>query len=331
MSKFLRAARSRKGSTGGFAVKTLKMRHFLVIWLFALTSLIAAAGCDRETPVAVSLEKREPLPPPSTEAALNVAIGAMITPKDAYIFYSRLLDHLGETTGLRIRAVDRGSYQEIQDLLRDGAVGAAFVCSGPYVEGRDEIGLEILAVPVVQGEPLYYSYLIVPADSPARSYDDLRGKTFALTDPHSNTGALVTAYHLARRGESIDSFFGSYIYTYAHDRSISAVAEKIVDGAAVDHLIWEYLNVTDPALTSKTRVVHRSEPYGIPPFVAGPGLDEELRATLRRALLDVHTSEEGTQILKGMMIERFVPGDDALYDSIRDMRRTVAPADRRLP
>ena len=91
--------------------------------------------------------------------------------------------------------------------------------------------MEALVVPEVNGIPLYYSYLIVRADAPFRSLADLRDRTFAFSDPLSNSGRLVPVYQLALMGETPESFFGRYIFTYAHDNSIKAVAENLVDAA----------------------------------------------------------------------------------------------------
>jgi phosphonate transport system substrate-binding protein len=166
----------------------------------------------------------------------------------------------------------------------------------------------LLAAPVVNGAPAYYSDLIVPAGSPVQTLADLRGKTFAFTDPQSNTGALVPKNELTRMGFTPEEFFASYTYTYAHDLSIHTVADHLVDGAAVDSLIWNYMAATGP--------------YGIPPVVASPHLAPELREKIRQGLLTLHETPRGRAILQGMHIEQFVSIDDKAYDSIRQMLTT---------
>jgi phosphonate transport system substrate-binding protein len=101
------------------------------------------------------------------------------------------------------------------------------------------------------------------------------------------------------------------------------VAEGLVDGAAVDSLIWEYANRTNPSDTSRTRVILKSEPCGIPPFVVRPGLDGEVKRALREILLAAHEDPKGASLLGKMMIERFDPPDDRLYDSVRAMKKRV--------
>lgn len=291
----------------------------------ALTWL--AVGCTRSDAPEISLEKRVPLERLSSAtkgASLRLGMGAMITPKEGYVYYSRLKDYLAGQLKMPVTLVDRENYEEMNKLLDSGGVDSAFICAGPYVDGHDRFGLELLAMPLVKGRPVYHSYIIVPRDSPVQRFEELRGKSFAFTDPQSNSGKLVPTYLLARMGATPETFFGTYWYTYGHDKSITAVAEKLVDGAAVDSLIWEYLNRSKPDVTQKTRIVKVSEPYGIPPLVVRKRLDPTLKERLRQALVTMHDDPEGQKILAGMMIDRFVPGDDRNYDSIRAINRWIA-------
>ena len=131
---------------------------------------------------------------------------------------------------------------------------------------------------------------------------------------------------LSRMGTTAETFFSKTTFLGTHDKAIEAVAEKLVDGAAVDSLIWEYANRTSPKHTSRTRIVRKSEPYGIPPVVVRPGLDPALKARLREIFLSAHQDPEGAALLKKMSIERFVAGEDSAYDSVRKSQEAVAKA-----
>lgn len=288
--------------------------------------LVCISGCQREEPLKVKLSERTVIDDSlgtKRQQPLTVSVGSMITPQAGYGYYRQLIDYLSVRLGRKIDPIDPGNYAETNRLLQSGEADFAFVCGGPYVTGHDRFGLELLVAPVVNGKTVYYSYLIVPAESTARNLSDLRGKTFAFTDPQSNSGKLVPTAMLARLGQTPEKFFGSTTYTYGHDRSIQAVADHIVEGAAVDSLIWEYLAATQPALTARTRIIERSEPFGIPPVVTSPHLSPELRKALQEALLTIHEDPQGLKILKGMNIERFVLIDDSAYDGIRRLEGDV--------
>lgn len=304
------------------------MTRLLIVFCLVALALLGR-GCDNQPPVSVDLSKRstETVPPHPADSQLPIirlGIGAIITAKEGYIYYRRLADYLEKQLAIPVSLIDRGTYQEYNELLATGGLDVAFVCGGPYVEGRKTFQLELLAIPETsRGETVYYSYLIVPSESPARTLEDLRGRKFAFTDPLSNTGRLVPTYLLARRSEVPEQFFGELIYTFAHDKSILAVASQQVDGAAVDSLIYDYLANINPGLIAKTRILEISEPYGIPPMVVRPDLPAPLKEQLRSILLQMHADPEGQNILKGMMISRFVTADDAAYDSIREIERFI--------
>lgn len=294
----------------------------LLTCLGMLFLCMMATACKKQETVPAPAPAPAPPPVSGPETAgrpFRIGMGAMITPREGFIYYRQLKDYIEQRFGQPIQLVDRGSYTEINRLLETGDIDAAFVCSGPYVEGKDRFGLQLLAMPLVKGEPIYHSYIIVPTDSPARTFDDLRGKVFAFTDPKSNTGKLVPTYMLAKKNEIPDRFFSKIEFTYGHDNSIRAVAEKLVDGAAIDGLVWEYMALKAPHVTSRTRILLRSEPFGIPPFVVRPGIPAEQKQKLKQILFHAADDEEGRRIMKGMMIDGFVPGDDRKYDTIRAM------------
>lgn len=301
-------------------------RGRILILILIILGLTIVYGCRNDQPREINLEKREPsktVQRQPAEKPLRIVVGGMITPREGFAYYRRLLDYIGEKIDRHVQLVDRESYAEVNELLREGKVDAAFVCGGPYVDGHDEFGLELLAAPVVYGEARYYSYIIVSRNSDIGSFEELRGKRFAFTDPMSNSGKLVPTYMLAMMNETPETFFNTYIFTQSHDKAIKAVAQGIVDGAAVDSLIWEYSNRTDPVFTSKTRIIKKSLPYGIPPVVVHPGLDKKLKEALSDVFLNAHNDEKGKKILEKMMIDRFVPINDSAYDSIREMKAWV--------
>lgn len=263
------------------------------------------------------------IPPQVDVPQLRVAIGAMISPKDTEIHYRRLLQYIGDAAGMQVELVQRKTYAEINDLLATGDIQLGFICSGPYVLGAEQKRLALLTTPLVQGKHSYHSYLIVHKDSEYASLDDLQGKTFAFTDPDSNTGSLVPRYWLRQKGVSADQFFNKILYTYSHDNSIFAVAKGLVDGAAVDSLIWDFFEHNGSDITAKTRIIKTSEPYGIPPIVASPVLPESRRKAIQNILLSMHETEDGRAILAGLLIDRFIVPEDSWYTSIREMHQAM--------
>jgi len=102
------------------------------------------------------------------------------------------------------------------------------------------------------------------------------------------------------------------------------VAKGLVDGAAIDGLIWEYYHHKFPAFTSSTRIIKKSEPYGIPPLVAAQHLSPQDKAHIRKLLFSMHQDPEGQKVLESLMIDRFVPPKEEWYDAITQMEKKLA-------
>lgn len=290
---------------------------------------LGAAGCSRDPDqVSVDFSKTLPLARPAHQAgdggALRGAVAAMISPRETFIHYRQLLDYLAKKSGKDLEFVQRKTYEEINELLGKGEIDLALICSGPYASTKARYGFVPLAVPEVQGSTFYRSYLIVNRNSAFQGLTSLKGHSFAFTDPDSNTGKLVPTFWLAELNQRPETFFSQIIFTYSHDNSILAVARGLVAAAAVDGLVWEYYQATNPVFTSQTRIIKKSEPYGTPPLVVSRHLPAAERERLQQALLSMHQDPEGKKILAGLLVDRFLPLQEKWYEPIRSMHRRLA-------
>ncbi|MBI3913017.1 MAG: phosphate/phosphite/phosphonate ABC transporter substrate-binding protein [Chloroflexi bacterium] len=257
---------------------------------------------------------------------LRVAVAAVISPKANVESYTDLLNYLGRKLNRPVEFVQRQTYAEVNDLIKRGYVDVAFVCTSAYVIGQRDFGMQLLVAPQVSGETAYYSLLIVPADSPARALSDLRGKVFAFTDPMSLTGRIYPTAQVNALNATPETFFARVFFTYSHDNAIKAVANKVADGANVDSLVYDYFVVREPNLAVKTRVVHRSPAFGIPPVVVNPNLSPQMKETLRGLFLQMDSDADGRMILRALTIDRFVLVSDQIYDSARQLESQVNTA-----
>ena len=305
-------------------------RSFRIWAVAAILSVLAMiVGCDSDRDkVTVDFSKTVPVARPRQRASptppLRVAVAAMISPKETFDLYRQLLSYLGSKLGQDLEFVQRKTYAEIDELLKKGEIDLAFICSGPYVADRNKFGFEALAVPEIHGSHFYRSYLIVNKESPIHRLEELKGHTFAFTDPDSNTGRLVPTSWLGEMHERPETFFSRIVYTYSHDNSIMAVARNLVDGATVDGLIWDFYQQKNPTFTSKTRIIKKSEPFGIPPLVASKNLSVQSKERIQQILFSMHQDPEGKKILAELMIDRFIAPQDEWYDNLRQMYQQVA-------
>jgi phosphonate transport system substrate-binding protein len=287
----------------------------------ALAALVLA--CDA-TPFRVVEVDIAPGPNPAApdtargpKRTLRFSVAAIESPRDTFAAYSRLFERLGNRLGMEIEFVQRRTYREVNDLLAAGRLDAALVCTGGYMDLRRRApgAAELLAVPIVGGENTYESLVIVPAASPVTHVAELEGKRFAFTDELSFTGRAYVHRFLADLGKDPERFFGTVTYTHAHDRSITAVAHRLVDGASVHSRVFANMLARDPQLARRVRVIHRSPRFGSEPIVVSTRLAPEERQRLRRVLVDLPRDPEGAAALAVLGMDGFAEPPPDLYDS----------------
>lgn len=241
---------------------------------------------------------------------------------DRAAFLERWRAYMSEHLGRPVVFVQRGSYREITALLRQGELDLAWTCGYPYV--RNIRAMELVAVPLFRGRPLYQSYLIVPdSDRETQSLADLRDSVFAFSDPDSNSGYLYRRYQLQRRGTDVDAFFQRSFFAQAHRNVVEAVAVGLADAGSVDGYVWETLRRYQPELTGRTRVVSRSPWFGHPPVVARRGLPDPQIEAVRALLTGMPSDAAGRSLLDELNLDGFSVESPALFEDIAAMMRYV--------
>jgi len=243
------------------------------------------------------------------------AVSAMASPAQTLVHFAEFREYLEKKLGTNVQLKQRRTYEEINTLLDDASVQMAFTCTGGYLAGRKSFGLEVLAVPVVDGKTAYRSYIITGKNNPATTLEELQGQVFAFTDPLSLSGRIYPVATLNGHGHLTKDFFKRTFYTESHDKSIEAVATGIADGAAVDSLIFDSLYELPDSFARKVRVIHKSREFGMPPVVVTPTLDKETKRALLKILLGMDDDPRGQIVLQHLEMDRFAIVTPELYRS----------------
>lgn len=255
---------------------------------------------------------------------LRFAVATMVSAEATFSTYRRLVQRICRDVGRREAFIVRPSYTDVREALEKGEVDVAFVCTGTYVHSLPNNRIKLLVQPEFEGGLEYRCLVIVPADSGAQEFGDLRGHVMAFTDPESNTGCLVPTAKLVKEGEDPKSFFSDIRFTRSHDKSILAVAMSMVDAAAIDALVWQSKLREDPSLAERVRILWRSEVFGPPPIVVPVAGEEALAESLQKALLALDKDDEGRSILSAIGIKRFVRPRPDSYKSVVQMYHQLA-------
>jgi phosphonate transport system substrate-binding protein len=287
-----------------------------------LLTVMLASGCYRQNQLRyidfgqatlitlASTEKEKQRP-------LLIAVATVQTPQQTINSYREVADYISRKIGRPAILIQRRTYEEVNVLLSNGEVDLAFLSTGAYSSYRGMSGIELLVMGEYKGTTLYNTGIIVPKDSNYNSLADLQGKVFAFTDPLSYSGHMVVESLLRQQQTVPELFFRRYFYTYSHDKSLWAVANRLADGASLDSQIIDDAREKTPELAAKIRVIASIGPAPTGPVVVKKSLSAGQKALLQQTFLEMHQATELTNALKTLLIDRFVPPEPALYEPLQ--------------
>ena len=172
------------------------------------------------------------------------------------------------------------------DLLFAQACG--FPLIGEWADRLHYLATPRHAAPGCEGSS-YCSWVVVAADSAARSVEDLRGTRCSINGRISHSG--YNALRMLVAPLALDGrFFGSVSVSGSHSDSLAQIVRGEVDVAAIDCVTHALLGRCRPDVIAATRIVGQTASAPGLPYVTrhdvGTDLVQRLRAGLHRAFAD---------------------------------------------
>lgn len=311
-------------STAILSTKKNKGLRFLVLITLSLFSTLLACNSAKEEQKHIWIDFNDTITlnkkvQTDSVPVIRVAIASIISPQETFIQYNNILNYIEKKLNRKIILVQKKTYLEVNNLLKKNEIDLAFICSGAYVIGTADSAFNLLVIPEIKGKHYYRAYLIVHKGSKIKTFNGLRNKKFVFSDSLSNTGMFYPLKRLNDLNSSKDNFFSATYISNAHDYSIELVSRRIVDGASVNGLIYDYQAIFTPEKIKDTKVIEESDWFGMPPVVVSKGIDSLLKNDLETLLINMHNDDEGKEILKSLLIDRYVLESDTIYNGIRKM------------
>jgi phosphonate transport system substrate-binding protein len=241
--------------------------------------------------------------------------------------YALATRRIGERLGRPAELVVAADYERCAADIDH----VCFVCSIPYLllSSEGQIRMDAIAAPVLRGRryggrPVYFSDVIVRADSAWQRLGELDGRRWAFNEPYSHSGFIVALYALAQRGAAA-TFLGEMIEAGFHDDAIRLVVEGGADWAAIDSQVLDLAVRRDPRLRRELRVIDTLGPSTIQPVVGSARrLSASQRTVVQETLVAMHADPTDRLILRSAGIDKFVAIQDSDYDDIRGMLDIVS-------
>lgn len=162
------------------------------------------------------------------------------------------------------------------------------------------------------------SQLVVRADDPARTLEDLRGRRVAINGANSQSGYNSLRALLAPLGQT-GRFFGATHVSGAHHLSVIAVRDGLADVASIDCVSLAGFQKYRPDITAGLRVLGQTSAYPGLPLITSATTPPGTLSALRDALTWFTRAPEMAPVRADLFIRGFEPLTMADYRVCRDM------------
>lgn len=234
--------------------------------------------------------------------------------------WQRLLEGLSESVGVPLKYLEHRPPAPINELWRREDQGAVFMCGLPFA--RSVPRPPIVAAPVpsaaaFQGQPQYWSDLVVRADSDFQTLEETFGHRLALTGMDSQSGCLALLYHLMDAASAAGDRRALYQRVIEPRLTplgaMTAVIDGLADVAPIDAYAFSLAQRYVPELTVQLRVVGTTEPTPIPPLVSS----RAVHPALESAFVEAHNNSAVAPLMLKLGVSRFVRPDPDSYDVLK--------------
>jgi ABC-type phosphate/phosphonate transport system substrate-binding protein len=239
--------------------------------------------------------------------------------------WAQLLAWVLRRAGLPWEVIDYDPPAPLSVLWERDDLGLAMMCGLPFAQrlnGQASTPARptLVAAPLPSparygGRPVYFTDIVVRADSPYRTLEDTFGGVVGYTLADSMSGGVALRRHLesyrtARQARLYRRAVGDLI----HARGvIDALAAGRIDVGPLDSYYHDLLRRHEPAFAAQVRCVASTSALPIPPLVATAGLRADVLAELREAFAACAAAPELAPLMERLLLAGFAVPDSADY------------------
>ena len=243
------------------------------------------AYCDRNGDLTAD-------PPTDPKKLLNPStlIFAYTPTEDPAVYqkaWDGFLKHLEKITGKKVVFFPVQSNAAQYEAMRSGRLHVAGVNAGGNATAVNCAGFVPFTMMAAPDNSFGYEMeIIVPADSPIKKPNDLKGHKIAFTDATSNSGfkapsAILKAdFNLEAKRDFEPVFSGK------HDNSILGVVNKDYEAAAVANSVLNRMIDRKVFEPSKIRSIYKSETFPTTGYGTVYNLDPKLVESIKKAFFE---------------------------------------------
>jgi ABC-type phosphate/phosphonate transport system substrate-binding protein len=230
-----------------------------------------------------------------------------------------LLEWVIARSGVSGRVIDYAAPQPLAGLWSRPDMGAVFMCGYPLVHTSPRpivLAAPIPSAPAYGGKAVYWTDIVVRAESPLVQFAETFGRRMAWTIEDSQSGyQALRAYcapHAAARGGRLFAALVGPLVTPR--RVIAAVLDGTADAGPLDSYFHDLVRHTEPYVAARLRTIASTPPTPNPMLVAAAGTPAADVERLRDALIAVADAPELATVRTTLALQGFARRDIADYD-----------------
>jgi phosphonate transport system substrate-binding protein len=241
-----------------------------------------------------------------------------------------IYDHVGkllsEKIGCEVKVYIATNYNAEIEAMRNDKLDVGEFGPLGYVLAHQVAKAEAVAsFSNKDGQPdTYWASIVTYPGSGIKTLADVRGHSFAFSDPASTSGHLFPAYGLRKAGIDPDKDIRP-LFAGSHTASFEALYNHKVDAGELNSEQMQSAEQRGEYKDGTFVFLWKSGPIPSDPIAIRGDLPAEFKKRLTVALqtLDLNSLPEADRKIIGLGGLRLVPQTDAAYDPIRDLVKTL--------
>jgi phosphonate transport system substrate-binding protein len=233
-----------------------------------------------------------------------------------------LLSYLQEQTGFKYELVIPGSYSNLLQLFKEGKLEMAYFGAVTFLKAHDAVGAEALVTRDVDNR--FTSVIVIPADSEAKSLQDLKGKRFSFASSLSTSGHYMPRYFLLENGIDPEEFFLEVLYSSTHDKAAYMVQDGKVDAAVLNAVIYKIMLEDGRLDKNRIKLLWESPPYQDYAWAVQTSISNRVKISIRDAFLNLSKDvETHKKVLEAIGANYFLPLKVENFDKLKSALNRV--------
>lgn len=234
----------------------------------------------------------------SATKELSVVIVPQLPRSITYAKWAPILEYVGKQSGQCFNLEVPETIPSFEKILFTKNPDFAF--ANPYHEVMAKKRKGYIPL-FIDGKIKLTGILVVKADSPIKSIQDLQGREIAFPAPNAFAASLLIRAELAKQGVFIKP---KYLKTHASSYRAVAMGDLVGAGGVNNTLQRE-----ESELKESLRILYETSGYAPHPFIANPKVPLKVRNSVTDAFISLSKTDSGRKLLEEVQIPQPIPSD----------------------